>query len=259
MERFKLFDELCVRFLRVGKHSGNPTTGPTPTELYFFTRSKFNHSFSDSSLGDAHDGGFTEAVVGYAYRPVKHDRLNALVKYTYFFNLPTADRVNSTSVQFLQKSHIASLDASYDVTAKWTLGVKYAYRLSQVSLDLEDPESVGTVPGLNDLAMEVLEVEVMAFAAADPEARATFGWEQGAGFPVEEVGAASVEAMARRLPRFALVTDGNVAEVWNGTPPDPQMLRSAMEGDLPVRCTLGNGRNRNQVLAIVGEVVSILK
>jgi hypothetical protein len=31
-----------------------------------------------------YDGGYTEAVVGYAYRPVNHDRLNALAKYTYF-------------------------------------------------------------------------------------------------------------------------------------------------------------------------------
>ena len=50
---------------------------------------KFNHSDSDSSLGTFYDGGFTEAVLGYAYRPVSHDRLNTLVKYTYFYNVPT--------------------------------------------------------------------------------------------------------------------------------------------------------------------------
>jgi hypothetical protein len=40
----------------------------------------------------------------------------------------------------VQKSHIASLDLSYDLTPSWTLGAKYAYRLGEVSLDREDPD-----------------------------------------------------------------------------------------------------------------------
>ncbi len=103
---------------------------------------KFNHAISDSSDGDFFDGGFTEAILGYAYRPIAHDRLYALAKYTYFYNVPTADQIgqNGASSQFLQKSHILSLDASYDLTKQWKIGAKYAYRLSQVSLDREDPD-----------------------------------------------------------------------------------------------------------------------
>jgi flagellar motor protein MotB len=103
---------------------------------------KFNHSFSESSLGQFFDGGFSEAVVGYAFRPVAHDRLNALAKYTYFFNVPTADQLDfeGSAAQFLQKSHITSLDVTYDVTRWWSLGGKYAYRLGQVSLDRESPD-----------------------------------------------------------------------------------------------------------------------
>ncbi len=103
---------------------------------------KLNHSESDSSLGQLYDGGYTEAVLGYAYRPVLHDRLNALAKYTYFYNVPTLDLFTprDTSAQFIQQSHIASLDLMYDVTANWSLGGKYAYRLGQVSLDREGPE-----------------------------------------------------------------------------------------------------------------------
>jgi hypothetical protein len=100
---------------------------------------KFNHAFSESSLGQFYDGGFTEGVLGYAYRPVKHDRLNALAKYTYFYNVPTTDQVTlqGTSVEFIQKSHIASFDLMYDLTPNWSAGGKYAYRLGQVSLDRE--------------------------------------------------------------------------------------------------------------------------
>ncbi|MBW2726077.1 MAG: flagellar motor protein MotB, partial [Deltaproteobacteria bacterium] len=103
---------------------------------------KLNHSFSDSSLGEFYDGGFTEAVLGYAYRPVQHDRLNVLAKYTYFYNLPATDQVNpqGTSLQVLQRSHIASLDVSYDLTKAWTLGGKYAFRRGEISLDRVNPE-----------------------------------------------------------------------------------------------------------------------
>jgi hypothetical protein len=103
---------------------------------------KLNHSFSDSSLGEFYDGGYTEAVVGYAYRPVRHDRLSALAKYTYFYNVPTTDQValQNTAAEFIQKSHIAAFDLSYDVTADWSIGGKYAYRLGQVSLDREQRE-----------------------------------------------------------------------------------------------------------------------
>ncbi|HYS03662.1 MAG TPA: OmpA family protein [Candidatus Dormibacteraeota bacterium] len=102
---------------------------------------KLNHSFSNSSLGEFYNGGYTEAVVGYAYRPVRHDRLSALAKYTYFYNLPTTGQVGAqdTPAGFIQKSHIAAFDLTYDLTAAWSIGGKYAYRLGQVSLDREQP------------------------------------------------------------------------------------------------------------------------
>ena len=101
---------------------------------------KLNHAFSDSSLGQFYDGGYTEAVVGFAYRPVHHDRLNVLAKYTFFYDVPTADQVNTegTPAEYIQKSHVASVDLNYDVTGNWSVGGKYAYRLGQVSLDRDD-------------------------------------------------------------------------------------------------------------------------
>jgi hypothetical protein len=102
---------------------------------------KLNHAISDSSAGNFYDGGYTEAVVGYAYRPIDNDRLNALAKYTYFYNVPTTDQVTQvdTSAEFIQKSHIAALDLTYELSPGWSIGGKYAYRLGQVSLDREDP------------------------------------------------------------------------------------------------------------------------
>jgi hypothetical protein len=98
---------------------------------------KLDHSVSDSSLGGFYGGGYTEAVGGYAFRPVRHERLSVLAKYTYFYNVPTTDQVTmrNTAVEFIQKSHIAALDLTYDLTANWSIGGKYAYRLGQASLD----------------------------------------------------------------------------------------------------------------------------
>jgi hypothetical protein len=99
------------------------------------------HLVSASSQGAFFDLGYTEAVVGYAYRPVRYDRLSALGKYTYFYNVPSTDQVGilNTASEFIQKSHIAALDLTFDVTADWSIGGKYAYRLGEVSLDREDP------------------------------------------------------------------------------------------------------------------------
>jgi hypothetical protein len=103
---------------------------------------KFNYSTSDSSEGTFYDGGYTEAVLGYAFRPVKNDRLNVLAKYTYFANMPTTDQFTSTgsASEYIQRSHVASIDVSYDLTPNWSLGGKYAFRRGEVSLDRVDPD-----------------------------------------------------------------------------------------------------------------------
>lgn len=103
---------------------------------------QFNYAVSDSSMGDSYSGDFTEASLGYAYRPVRNDRLNALLKYTYFYNVPAADQVTGTNTasDYIQRSHIGSVDVMYDLTHRWTVGGKYAYRLGQVAQDRNNRE-----------------------------------------------------------------------------------------------------------------------
>ena len=103
---------------------------------------KFNYAVSDSSMGDSYSGDYTEAGLGYAYRPVHNDRLNAMLKYTYFYNVPAADQVTVTNkaADYIQRSHIGSVDAMYDLTRRWTVGGKYAYRYGQLAEDRNNPE-----------------------------------------------------------------------------------------------------------------------
>jgi len=111
---------------------------------------KFNHAESRSAAA-FFGGDYTEAIIGYGYRPVTNDRLNTLFKYTYFYNVPTTSQVSDTitytssgmvtniAANSIQKSHILSLDATYDLTQKFSIGGKYAYRLGWVSESLENP------------------------------------------------------------------------------------------------------------------------
>jgi lipopolysaccharide assembly outer membrane protein LptD (OstA) len=103
---------------------------------------KVDHSMSNNSLGAFYDGGYTEAVIGYGYRPTRSDRLDVLAKYTYFYNVPAPEQVTpqNTLAEFIQKSHIASLDVTYDLSEQWSVGGKYAYRLGQASLDRTNPQ-----------------------------------------------------------------------------------------------------------------------
>ncbi|GIX21592.1 MAG: hypothetical protein KatS3mg121_0375 [Gammaproteobacteria bacterium] len=103
---------------------------------------KYNAARSRSNRGAFYDGDFTEAVLGYAYRPVAHDRLNLLFKLTWFENLPAPEQESlpGTRSEFIQKSRILSIDGNYRLTARWTLGAKWARRLGEVALDRSNPE-----------------------------------------------------------------------------------------------------------------------
>ena len=56
--------------------------------------------------------------------------------------MPASEQVGlqNVAIEFIQKSHIAAVDVTYDITPNLTVGGKYAYRLGQVSLDRENPE-----------------------------------------------------------------------------------------------------------------------
>jgi len=82
-----------------------------------------------------------------AYRPIWDDRFNLIGKLVWLEDLsPTSQRFNGETLNYRQKSQIASIDAAYDISPKWTLGGKYAYRSGSVtsnrdSLDFTDSQA----------------------------------------------------------------------------------------------------------------------
>jgi hypothetical protein len=88
--------------------------------------------FSDAT-NTARSGRYAEGSVGFAYRPTSNDRLNALFKYTYLYDLPGADQVtvDGTLNGAQQRSHILSADAIYDVSDVLSVGAKYGVRMGE--------------------------------------------------------------------------------------------------------------------------------
>ncbi|MFO1033611.1 MAG: TonB-dependent receptor [Hyphomicrobiales bacterium] len=86
-------------------------------------------SATDSTRG----GDYAEGSIGFAYRPATGDRLNALAKYTYLYDLPGKDQasVDGTTSSPAQRSHIFSVDTAYDLTPQLTLGAKYGARIGE--------------------------------------------------------------------------------------------------------------------------------
>ena len=84
---------------------------------------------TDSSIG----GNYVEGSIGYAYRPVLNDRLNALAKVVYVYDVPGPDQVNIDGEIGgpSQQSHIFSVDATYDLTEMVSIGGKYGLRIGE--------------------------------------------------------------------------------------------------------------------------------
>ncbi len=92
---------------------------------------------TDAVFSDSHttgrDGKYIESSFGFAYRPTEDDRLNALFKYTFLYDLPGPEQVtvNGTLNGPQQRSHIFSADAIYDLTSIVSIGGKYGMRYGE--------------------------------------------------------------------------------------------------------------------------------
>lgn len=85
------------------------------------------------------NGSLVDASVGYALRPVSNERLNVLATYRYLYDMfgQEVDGVEGSGP--VQESHIANLEASYDLNEDWTLGVKLGGRWTDSAQSAADP------------------------------------------------------------------------------------------------------------------------
>ena len=82
------------------------------------------------------DTHYLETTLGYAYRPVDNDRLNALFRYSWLYDMPgNNQRIGGATGDLFapaQRSHILSLDVDYDLLPWLTVGAKYGFRYGEV-------------------------------------------------------------------------------------------------------------------------------
>jgi hypothetical protein len=97
---------------------------------------RLNFAISDADNDILLNAGFVEGVVGVAYRPVTNNRVNALVKYTYFQDTATFGQLTAsgTTAAPKQRSQILSADITYKLTNWLSLGGKYGFRFGEVAL-----------------------------------------------------------------------------------------------------------------------------
>lgn len=95
---------------------------------------KLNFAISDAGSGSTGNADFTEVVLGFGYRPVLNDRLNALFKYTFLSDLPSPGQLSASGTvsTYEQRSHVLSVDGIYDVVPKLSVGGKLGYRFGEL-------------------------------------------------------------------------------------------------------------------------------
>jgi len=96
----------------------------------FRWQGKLNGSITDDRRGNE-DARFLEAGMGFAYRPVRHDRLNMLGRLTFLNDLqPLSQSLNTD-----QRSFVGSIEGLYDVTHTVSAGANLAHRTSEIRLN----------------------------------------------------------------------------------------------------------------------------
>lgn len=106
-----------------------------------------NIAISDGGEGTMMDAEYTELVTGLAYRPSFNNRMNALFRYSYLYDLASPDQLGPRLElnPFAQKSHVFSVDGIVKVTRHVSLGGKVGHRKGELrDRTVEDSEWFGS-------------------------------------------------------------------------------------------------------------------
>ena len=95
----------------------------------------FDAVVSNSDESAVLDGDYIEGSIGFAYRPVENDRFNGLARYTFLYDLPGPEQENAAGETLgpKQRSHVVSLDGTYDINEILSVGGKYGFRFGEIS------------------------------------------------------------------------------------------------------------------------------
>ena len=98
---------------------------------------RLNFSDTDDELSVIGDATFTEAGIGFAYRPTDDDRWNLLGRYTFLYDLNSLGQIGAGTDQ---RSNILSVEGIYRATPRWKFGGKLARRQSDLRVGRSEGE-----------------------------------------------------------------------------------------------------------------------
>lgn len=108
--------------------------------------SYFNLGDSRQTNPDNNAAAYLEWSTGFAIRPVRNDKFNMLMRYTYLKDIGDDVQFDEGTYyggyQFDQSAHILSADISYDVNRYFGLVEKLAFKRSTVQTSLDDTVTV---------------------------------------------------------------------------------------------------------------------
>ena len=91
---------------------------------------KANVAQTKNTTTKSSEAEYKELSTGVAYRPVNFDRLNLLGKYTYLEDYSPSGQTDISDIE-KEKSHTLAGEAVYDLTDKWQLVEKLAYKMGE--------------------------------------------------------------------------------------------------------------------------------
>lgn len=101
---------------------------------------QFDYAWTDGN--DDTVANFIEAAVGFAYRPVKHDKLNLFGKVTFIRGMDPDDQMWAntdsygntvySSDDYEQRTTVFALEGVYELNSRWEVAGKAAYRRGDV-------------------------------------------------------------------------------------------------------------------------------
>ena len=89
----------------------------------------FGNSKTRNRTSEITEAEYREMEVGAAYRPIMHDRLNILGRYTYLENKYPSGQESSRVDVLEDRAHVLSTEAIYDISEHWQVSEKFAYRI----------------------------------------------------------------------------------------------------------------------------------
>jgi len=93
--------------------------------------------FNDTASASLPEGDYTDLAIGYALRPILDDKLNVLAKYRYLDDMFGQEVDGALGEGPVQRGHVFSLDAEYDISQRWTLGGKVGARFAESAPDAD--------------------------------------------------------------------------------------------------------------------------